>query len=71
MFRLYESVVLASDTRNSAAKLRAAGISARVDDSSATIGKRYSRNDELGTPYGITIDFACQYIFFGLSGTSS
>ncbi|CAE7231558.1 unnamed protein product [Rhizoctonia solani] len=39
-------------------KLRAAGISARVDDSSATIGKRYSRNDELGTPYGITIDFA-------------
>ncbi|CCO27775.1 glycyl-tRNA synthetase [Rhizoctonia solani AG-1 IB] len=40
------------------AKLRAAGISARVDDSSATIGKRYSRNDELGTPYGITIDFA-------------
>ncbi|CAE6415541.1 unnamed protein product [Rhizoctonia solani] len=29
------------------AKLRTAGISARVDDSSATIGKRYSRNDEL------------------------
>lgn len=33
------------------------GISSRVDDSSATIGKRYSRNDELGTPLGITIDF--------------
>jgi len=28
-----------------------------VDDSSATIGKRYSRNDELGTPLGITVDF--------------
>ncbi|KAI9753607.1 MAG: Glycine--tRNA ligase 1, mitochondrial [Chaenotheca gracillima] len=37
--------------------LRAAGISNRVDDSSASIGKRYSRNDELGTPFGITIDF--------------
>ena len=38
-------------------KLRSAGISSRVDDSSASIGKRYSRNDELGTPFGITIDF--------------
>lgn len=28
-----------------------------MDDSSATIGKRYSRNDELGTPLGITVDF--------------
>ena len=28
-----------------------------MDDSSATIGKRYSRNDELGTPLGVTIDF--------------
>ena len=33
------------------------GISSRIDDSSASIGKRYSRNDELGTPLGITIDF--------------
>ncbi|KAF2963022.1 hypothetical protein GQX73_g10552 [Xylaria multiplex] len=38
-------------------KLRKIGISNRIDDSSATIGKRYSRNDELGTPLGITIDF--------------
>jgi glycyl-tRNA synthetase len=38
-------------------KLRALGISNRIDDSSATIGKRYSRNDELGTPLGITVDF--------------
>lgn len=38
-------------------KLRQLGISSRVDDSSATIGKRYSRNDELGTPLGITVDF--------------
>lgn len=38
-------------------RLRSIGISSRVDDSSASIGKRYSRNDELGTPLGITIDF--------------
>lgn len=38
-------------------KLRRMGISNRVDDSSASIGKRYSRNDELGTPFGITVDF--------------
>ncbi|KAF2240318.1 glycyl-tRNA synthetase-like protein [Trematosphaeria pertusa] len=38
-------------------KLQDIGISSRVDDSGASIGKRYSRNDELGTPLGITIDF--------------
>lgn len=38
-------------------KLRSNGVSSRVDDSSASIGKRYSRNDELGTPLGITVDF--------------
>ncbi|KAF4124194.1 glycyl-tRNA synthetase [Geosmithia morbida] len=38
-------------------RLRSLGISSRVDDSSASIGKRYSRNDELGTPLGITVDF--------------
>ncbi|KAE8251137.1 hypothetical protein A4X13_0g4143 [Tilletia indica] len=39
-------------------KLRSANVAVRVDDSSATIGRRYSRNDELGTPYACTIDFA-------------
>jgi glycyl-tRNA synthetase len=38
-------------------KLRAVHVACRIDDSSATIGKRYSRNDELGTPLGITVDF--------------
>ena len=45
-----------------AKKMRSAGISCRVDDSSASIGKRYARNDELGTPFGCTIDFACTCI---------
>ncbi|KAK2760029.1 hypothetical protein FQN54_002765 [Arachnomyces sp. PD_36] len=38
-------------------RLRLLGISNRIDNSSASIGKRYSRNDELGTPLGITVDF--------------
>ncbi|KAI8966884.1 glycyl-tRNA synthetase [Daldinia sp. FL1419] len=38
-------------------RLRKIGISSRIDESSATIGRRYSRNDELGTPLGITVDF--------------
>lgn len=32
-------------------------ISARLDSSSAAIGRRYARMDELGVPFGITIDF--------------
>ncbi|RPB23990.1 glycyl-tRNA synthetase 1 [Terfezia boudieri ATCC MYA-4762] len=39
------------------AKIRKVGISNKIDASSASIGKRYSRNDELGTPFGITVDF--------------
>ncbi|SCU97314.1 LAFA_0G10880g1_1 [Lachancea sp. 'fantastica'] len=29
----------------------------KIDDSGVSIGKRYARNDELGTPFGVTIDF--------------
>ena len=39
-------------------RLRSAGIPSRIDDSSATIGRLYARNDELGTPFACTIDFA-------------
>ncbi|KAG0736897.1 hypothetical protein G6F57_009853 [Rhizopus arrhizus] len=38
-------------------ELRQAGVSIRTDDSKASIGRRYARNDELGIPYAITIDF--------------
>ncbi|KAK3828235.1 MAG: glycyl-tRNA synthetase [Benniella sp.] len=37
--------------------LRRQGISNKIDDSGASIGRRYARNDELGTPFGITVDF--------------
>jgi glycyl-tRNA synthetase len=38
-------------------KLRAAGISNRIDASGTSIGRRYARNDGLGTPLGVTVDF--------------
>lgn len=41
-----------------ARKLRHAGVSCRIDDGNTTIGRRYARNDELGTPFACTIDFA-------------
>jgi glycyl-tRNA synthetase len=45
-------------------KLQDIGVSSRVDDSGASIGKRYSRNDELGTPLGITIDVSVPRSWF-------
>lgn len=51
---------VAKRTRGLVAKLRAAGVFSRVDDSNTSIGKRYARNDELGTPFGVTLDFACE-----------
>lgn len=33
------------------------GIAHKVDDSSGSIGRRYSRTDEIGVPFGITVDF--------------
>ena len=37
--------------------LRRAQIAFDVDDSGASIGKRYARNDELGVPFFVTVDF--------------
>jgi glycyl-tRNA synthetase len=34
-----------------------AQLSFKVDQSGVSIGKRYSRNDELGIPFGITVDY--------------
>ncbi|OII77189.1 glycyl-tRNA synthetase [Cryptosporidium andersoni] len=33
------------------------GISCKLDTSSASIGRRYARTDEIGIPFGITVDF--------------
>mmetsp|Transcript_9172 Transcript_9172/g.23734 ORF Transcript_9172/g.23734 Transcript_9172/m.23734 type:complete len:346 (-) Transcript_9172:174-1211(-) len=33
------------------------GVQYKIDESGASVGKRYARNDELGIPFGITVDF--------------
>lgn len=38
-------------------KLKQQQVRPKYDGSSASIGKRYARTDEIGIPYGITIDF--------------
>lgn len=40
-----------------ASGLRKLAVSNKVDNSTGSIGKRYARNDELGTPFAVTIDF--------------
>ena len=37
--------------------LQDAGITNRVDSSAGSVGRRYARSDELGIPFGITVDF--------------
>eukprot|EP00929_Paragymnodinium_shiwhaense_P011137 TRINITY_DN11653_c0_g1_i1.p1 TRINITY_DN11653_c0_g1~~TRINITY_DN11653_c0_g1_i1.p1 ORF type:complete len:686 (+),score=204.95 TRINITY_DN11653_c0_g1_i1:167-2224(+) len=37
--------------------LSSMGLAYTLDESGATIGRRYARNDELGIPYAITVDF--------------
>lgn len=32
-------------------------VSHKIDDSSGSIGRRYTRTDEIAIPFGITIDF--------------
>lgn len=39
------------------ARLWGLGIANMIDASSASIGRRYARVDELGTPLGVTVDF--------------
>lgn len=37
--------------------LKLRGISHKIDDSGGSIGRRYARTDEIGIPFGITVDF--------------
>jgi len=47
---------LIGPSKEIAARLREKGLLVAYDDS-GTIGRRYRRNDEIGTPYCITIDY--------------
>ena len=53
---LMDRDVLVKPAREILDGLRSRGI--RVDyDTSGSIGRRYRRNDEVGTPYCVTVDF--------------
>ncbi|CAG8547522.1 2645_t:CDS:10 [Paraglomus occultum] len=54
---LSNNAAFAPLVRDISSRLRKLNIPIKVDDSSNSIGRRYSRNDELGTPFAITIDF--------------
>lgn len=54
---LQKDTRFASLLRKLEARLDDDAISFRVDQSGVSIGKRYSRNDELGIPFGITVDY--------------
>ena len=56
VFPLMDKDGLAEQARDVAADLRAAGLSVTYDDSGA-IGRRYRRQDEVGTPYCVTVDY--------------
>jgi len=37
--------------------LTAVNLSSKIDDTGASVGRRYARNDEIGTPFAVTVDF--------------
>ncbi|WP_247731705.1 glycine--tRNA ligase [Halovivax limisalsi] len=56
VFPLQSDDALESEAREIASELRAAGLSVTYDDS-GNIGRRYRRQDEVGTPFCVTVDF--------------
>jgi glycyl-tRNA synthetase len=56
VFPLMTKDGLAEEARDIAATLREAGFTVAYDDSGA-IGRRYRRQDEIGTPYCVTVDY--------------
>ena len=44
-------------TKDLSVSLTKAGISNKIDISSAKIGRRYARVDEVGIPFAVTVDF--------------
>jgi glycyl-tRNA synthetase len=56
VFPLMDKDGLAERAREVAGELRGAGLEVAYDDSGA-IGRRYRRQDEVGTPYCVTVDY--------------
>lgn len=57
IFRLVNNPALETLVSDVNKRACALGLVTRVDSSSVTVGKRYARADELGIPFGVTIDF--------------
>jgi len=56
VFPLMDKDGMGETARDLAAELRRAGLDAEYDDSGA-IGRRYRRQDEVGTPFCVTVDY--------------
>jgi len=54
---LIQSEELSKFTDRIVSALKSEGLSSKVDETGNSIGRRYARTDELGIPFGITIDF--------------
>jgi glycyl-tRNA synthetase len=54
---LVQSDELVQFTAEIVRNLKSEGISSKVDETGHRIGRRYARTDEIGIPFGITIDF--------------
>lgn len=56
VFPLVQKPEMTRVAKEVSATLRRAGVSNIIDTTGTTIGKRYARTDELGVPFGITVD---------------
>lgn len=57
IYRLLNNAQFDPIVDNIRTTLQRAGLANKVDSSSGTIGRRYSKADELGIPFGVTVDF--------------
>ena len=58
MFPLLNREAMDAKAREIERSLTAAGLATLVDTTSTTVGKRYARTDEIGVPFGVTVDGA-------------
>jgi glycyl-tRNA synthetase len=57
IFRLINNTALDTIVSQVDDMASAGGLVTRVDSSAVTVGRRYARADELGIPFGVTVDF--------------
>lgn len=56
IFPLLNRPEMDAAARRVEAALRGAGLASLLDTTAVTIGKRYARTDEIGVPFGVTVD---------------